>query len=314
MNVQYIDPLSRGFERMKSALFQPFDPKIWFVVGFTAFLAGLTDYHRGGDTGFKNRGSVNWEDILYLPEKIWEWLINNPLWFTLVIIAMVVIIILAVLFTWLSSRGKFMFLDNVIHRRALVVAPWHEYRREGNSLFVWSFSFGLLAFGIIVVYVVTCFLSLYGLYEGTNDSGLLIAPAIFMGLGLITMFLLISFIELLLEDFIVPIMYKNRVSMVEALRLFFPLLVAHFFRFFAYALLVLLVTVFLIAGIVMVGLLTCCIGFLVLIIPYINAVVLLPISYTMRAFSVEFLEQFGPEYHFFPRRATNPATTETTTS
>jgi hypothetical protein len=47
-------------------------------------------------------------------------------------------------------------------------------------------------------------------------------------------------------------------------------------------------------------LLTCCIGFLFLIIPYINAVVLLPISYAFRAFSVEFLGQFGPGFVLFP--------------
>jgi hypothetical protein len=49
------------------------------------------------------------------------------------------------------------------------------------------------------------------------------------------------------------------------------------------------------------GFATCCVGFLLLALPYINAVVLLPVLYTMRAFNVEFLEQFGNEYHIFPR-------------
>jgi hypothetical protein len=41
---------------------------------------------------------------------------------------------------------------------------------------------------------------------------------------------------------------------------------------------------------------TCCIGLILLMIPFINAVVLLPISYTYRAFSIEFLAQFGRDF------------------
>jgi hypothetical protein len=40
------------------------------------------------------------------------------------------------------------------------------------------------------------------------------------------------------------------------------------------------------------GCCTCCIGFVLLIIPYIGTVTLLPILYTYRALSLEFLAQF----------------------
>ena len=48
MAIQYIDPLSRGWGRMKRALFKPFDFKKWLLVGFTAFLAQLADFGGGG--------------------------------------------------------------------------------------------------------------------------------------------------------------------------------------------------------------------------------------------------------------------------
>ena len=48
MNIRYLDPLSRAWGRMKKALFSPFNLKKWFVVGFTAFLAGLTEGPGGG--------------------------------------------------------------------------------------------------------------------------------------------------------------------------------------------------------------------------------------------------------------------------
>ena len=44
------------------------------------------------------------------------------------------------------------------------------------------------------------------------------------------------------------------------------------------------------------GLLTCCIGWLLLAIPYIGAVVMLPIYVTFRSLDLEFLGQFGAEY------------------
>ena len=47
----------------------------------------------------------------------------------------------------------------------------------------------------------------------------------------------------------------------------------------------------------------------ILIIPYISTVVTLPIWYWFRAFSVEFLAQFGDEYDLFPPAETAPAET-----
>jgi hypothetical protein len=313
MNIQYIEPLSRGWKRTKKALFQSFDLKKWFVVGFTAFLAGLTDCHGGGGSGERGQGRFDWGDIIYFPERAWEWLLNHPIWFMLIVFGIFVIFLLALLFTWLSSRGKFMFLDNVVHDRALVVNPWHEYRVEGNSLFVWSFSLGLLVFAIVILYLTACFSTLYGQYESSTETAVLIVPVILMVLGFLAIVILTSYIELLLYDFVVPIMYKYRITTPKAVRMFLPLFLSNFFHFLGYGLLILLLTILIVIGVIIGGFLTCCIGFVLLIIPYINAVVLLPISYTLRAFSVEFLEQFGPEYHIFPRPDAKPAEGQTMT-
>jgi hypothetical protein len=133
------------------------------------------------------------------------------------------------------------------------------------------------------------------------DESILLFPAIWMMLGILVLMVAAAFIKLLLSDFIVPVMYKYRINTNDAWRMFLPLLYSHFGYFLGYALLVFFIIILVAIGIIVAGLLTCCIGFLILIIPYINSVVLLPISYTMRAFSVEFLEQFGPEYQIFSR-------------
>jgi hypothetical protein len=298
---------------MKKALFNPLDLKKWFVVGFTAFLSGLTDCGGGSGSGGKRSSNVDWEDVLYFPEKASEWLADNPVWAMVIAFAAVLVVVLIVLIAWWSSRGKFMFLDNVVHDRAQVLAPWNEYKREGNSLFLWMLLFGAILITVVVAYLVQCFTDLRTLYELGGDERELIMPAILMGLGLIAIFLVNGFIDLLLYDFVVPIMYKRRITTLRAVRIFFPLFLSKFLYFLGFALFSFFIFVVALICILLVGLVTCCVGFLFLAIPYINSVVLLPILYTMRAFSVEFLEQFGGEYHVFPRGESAPTATEPVT-
>ena len=311
MTILYFEPLSRGFARMKKALFNPFDLKKWFVVGFTAFLAGLTDFHGGGDSGGKGGGTVDWEDVLYFPQKAVEWLTENPMWAILIAFGAVLLLVLGVFIAWWSSRGKFMFLDNVVHDRAQVRAPWNEYRAEGNSLFLVSLSLAAIVFVIVIGYVIQCFTTLQGIYEGGETEKALIVPAILMGLGLLAIFLLSSFISLVLRDFVVPIMYKDRITTLKAVGKFFTLFMSRLIFFVGYALFTFLIMLIVVIGVVIIGLATCCVGFVLFALPYINAVVLLPVSYTLRAFSVEFLEQFGPEYQIFPRESATSTGTET---
>jgi hypothetical protein len=312
VNIQYFEPLSRGFARMKKALFNPIDLKIWFVVGFTAFLSGLTDCGGNGGSGGKGRGTVDWEEILYFPQRAWEWLAAHPVWATVIVFGAVLVFVLVILIAWCSSRGKFMFLDNVVHDRSQVVAPWNEYRTEGNSLFLWCLVLGAVVFVIVIGYLVQSFITLQGLYEGSEDLKALIVPAILMFLGLIAILLLNGFIKLLLSDFVVPIMYRDRITTLKAIQRFLPLFLSHLFYFLGYALFVLFVVMVVVIGIVIAGFVTCCVGFVLLAIPYINSIVLLPISYTIRAFSVEFLEQFGSEYRVFPKDNGTPPSAEPT--
>ena len=138
MNIDFFNPLSRSWDRMKNALFQPFDITKWFVVGFTAFLAELLDGPHGNGSGKYKRDDVDFGDVADFPYNIaWDWLMDNPGWFSLIIFGIILLIAFLVLLTWLSSRGKFMFLDNVVHDRAKVTKPWYDFREHGNSLFLW---------------------------------------------------------------------------------------------------------------------------------------------------------------------------------
>jgi hypothetical protein len=310
MGIQYFAPLSRGIQRTKRMLFRPFELHKWFAIGFTAFLAGLANigFPGGGGARFNTstRSKFDLEQILYFPQRAWEWLGAHPGWALAIAVGIFIVFVIGLVLTWLSSRGKFMFLDNVVHSRAQVVAPWHEYRNEGNSFFLWNLAWGVIFGGISIIYLFYCFLGLQRLYEASGTGNALILPAIMAGLGLVVLSIIGNFVFILLRDFVTLIMYRDRVPTGTAVQKFLPLFWAHFFHFIGYGLFLFCLVIVIVIGIILAGCVTCCIGFLILLIPYINAVVLLPISYALRSFSIEFLEQFGAEFQIFPKEDLNP--------
>ena len=303
MTIDYFAALSRAWNRMTTALFRPFDIGKWFVVGFTAFLAGLTDWHGGG--GGNNGGArihrhSDFGDVLDFPETAREWLMDNPGWFTLIIFGIIFLIGLVFLLTWLSSRGKFMFLDNVVHNRAKVTQPWHEFKKEGNSLFLWRIVFGFIILGVIILFLIQAFIIAYDIYYDGFEPNFVI-PLVGMGLLLLLVIVVIAYISAFLNYFVIPIMYKNHITTNQAWRQFLPLFSKHWGNFILFGLFLLVLYISTAIAVITAVLLTCCIGLLFLIIPYISSVVTLPISYTFMGFGPEFLAQFGSEYDIFPQ-------------
>ncbi|MBN2202529.1 hypothetical protein JW777_11280 [bacterium] len=300
MNIAYGAPIERAWKRMTQALFRPFDMRKWLVMGFTAFLAGLMDW-QGGRSGRSSRSfdGRDWRDILGMPAEAWDWLAGHPLWAALIFAGVIAAIVLSVVLTWLSSRGKFMFLDNVFRDRAAIQAPWREYRSAGDSLFIARLLLGAAAFAVFAIYLLACLLVLIGM-AGSNASGDGILPTVLlMAAGLLLLILAAAFVDICLNDFVVPVMAKRRLTILPAAGQFWNLFRQNPGAFLLYGLLVFLLKVAVVALIVAVGLMTCCFGFLLLAIPYVNSVVLLPVSYVFRAFSLEFLGQFGPGFDLF---------------
>ncbi|MFC2172336.1 hypothetical protein ACFLU6_06850 [Acidobacteriota bacterium] len=305
MEIRYLEPLSRAWERMTVALFKPFDIKKWFLIGFTAFLAGLIDCQGNGGSGSNNGGcgDSDLSDVIQLPGRAWEWLKENPGWFLLIILGILVLMTFVAVLTWLSSRGKFMFLHNVVNDCAEVVNPWHKYRAQGDSLFLWRLCFGFIGLGIILLLIVSAFYIAYNAHERNFSKQMTVLYAIGLAFLALAIGLIAGYISLFLNDFVVPVMYKHEIAATEAWRRLIPVFSKHVLHFFFYGIFVFLLVILALIALVVAGFCTCCIGFLLMVIPYIGAVFTLPISYTLRAFSAEFLAQFGPELNVFPQPA-----------
>ncbi len=301
MTIQYIAPFSSAWKRMITILFKPFNIGKWFAIGFTSFLAELLRTGRTGSGNYRfSKGGFDWGEFYEAPWRIMQWLSQHPIWTAVIIVGLVIGIALFVLLAWLSSRGMFMFLDNVVHNRSLIEKPWREFKTIGDSLFLWRLAFSVICFIISIGLVVVAFFVSRNIYFSGNGpvSYLVLIPAgVLIGLLL---FLVIAYISMFLNNFVVPIMYKSGLTANDAWRRFLMLFGKHPWHFILYGVFIFCLYILVVIGIIVGGLITCCCGFILLIIPYIGSVLMLPVSVTFRALSLEYLEQFGDEYKIFP--------------
>jgi hypothetical protein len=294
MNISYLEPLRRAWARMVRMLFRPFRGEVWFVLGFAAFLSEYLSWgFSGSRSGFHMHRHAEFPHAALV--KLVEFL-SNPFAVALILWIVIAALAIAVLFTWISSRGMFIFLDNVAHERRGIVEPWRRFKRLGNSLFLWRLGFHvvfLLAVGAILFSALP---SLVALARTENPDITQLLTLLPLFLMMLPVALAIMYVQLLLTSFVVPIMYRHDLSVTAAWSRFLQLFSQHLMSFILYGLFVLVLGMFVGAAVVGFGFATCCIGFLLLSLPYIGSVVLLPIEVTARAFGPEFLAQFGPEY------------------
>lgn len=319
MDIKYVIPLQLAWERMKSMLFRPFNLELWCVLGFTAWLARLWDNAGGGaGNGWRNRVQMDPGDRDFIfhggPDR---WEVGHFDWFGLSgleagIIVMLVMfgLVIAVLLAWLSSRGEFMFLDNVVHRRAKVSDPWREFGREADSLFLWRIAVQLLAGAVALAFLLPTLFLIFPIVEGGLWRGLGVFGAIMLGLVGLGLGIAAAVVNLWTDQFVVPIMYKRRLTILDGWRVFLPLVHERLLPLFLFALFHFVLAIGVGLAVMAAGLVTCCVGWLMLSIPYVGTVILLPIYVTGRALGPEFLGQFGDEYRLWDAEEAPPADVE----
>jgi hypothetical protein len=168
-------------------------------------------------------------------------------------------------------------------------------RDLGNSLFLWRLGF-IVACGLIVLVLLLLFFAPAATLSFSDAlAGLSYAAMVFGVLIMILLGLIAAFVALLLEGFVIPIMYKFDLKATEAWRYFLPWIKSRPLPFFLYGLFVLVLGFLVVVIFGLLCVLTCCI----VALPYVGTVILLPIWVTYRLFSVEFLAQFDPGFDLF---------------
>ncbi|MFZ1614617.1 MAG: hypothetical protein WAT51_10620 [Holophaga sp.] len=281
-------------------LFSPFEIQRWFALGFTAFLASL-----GGGFRMHSNG---------LPKEwpaLGEWIqAHLPLAIALGIALLLLVLAVLVVLNWIACRGQFMFLDNVIHNRTAIREPWQRFRQPANQLFVFQL---ILGAGILVGLLLLVGIGAGGaiflrpVFEQLGHAGRITAIAVLV-VAALALFLGLIFFALVLQDFLVPLVYLKNLKPTDALRAFLrDLLPGHGWDLCRFYLMKLLLGLGALIVIVVGGCLTCCIGFL----PYLSSVLTLPITVMFTCLNLDFLAQMDPSLEAFPVQETQPCAGDT---
>lgn len=304
--VSVLNAVSQAIERVKQVLFRPFDLTRWLAIGFSAWLATLGEGGGGGGNyGWHGDGRnglrAEWQNAVDYVRDNLAWIVPLAIVVTLIIVA------LALLILWLSSRGRFMFLHNVATNRAEVVLPWHHYRAHGNSLFLFRVVLALCGFVLIVPFLIALG---WAVIRMVNQEAIIAGPflvAAGTGTAALGLGLAFALIEKLTKDFVVPIMWLRTPSCRTAWGEFYPLLTANLGGFVLYILFHILLSIAVAFAIMAVVLITCCLAGCLFAIPYLGTVFLLPVFVFLRSFSLCYFAQYGTTYDVF-QTAGSPVT------
>ena len=308
--VSVIDPITPAIDRVKLMLFKPFDLGKWFVIGFCAWLSGYRPLggggggHGGGGGGGGSGPPYNvpQEEIKHAIEEARYFVSENLYWIAPAVVTLIVLIVLiGFLVTWLSSRGRFMFLHCVATNKAEVRIPWHKFRRQGNSLFLFRIVLGIIGFFVVIAPIIGIVVLVIKMISGTLSGVVAIPTMLILLITIIALSVFLFLVKKLTFDFVVPIMSLRMVSCKAGWREFMTLLSANKLRFALY--LLFQIVILIVIGVIKtigfcIGCCFCCASCL-LLIPYVGTVIYLPFFVFKRGYSLYYLQQYGPQFDVF---------------
>jgi hypothetical protein len=266
--IEIFKPFGEAFELTNKILFQPFDVRKWFVIAFAAFLSG----HFAGvgfnfPSPFGNfQGHRATQEVIPSHLEDWKpWLAVAIVLFALLVLVFIIVV------AWLKARGNFIFTDCVARNQAAITVPWREYRKEGNSYFLFLLTVMLVVLLLAALMASLIWLGWLKQRTGETQSITFIGLIVFLFAFWVSIAIFVS----IATYFMVPVMYRRRCRAMEAFR-DVTLLISHnlgSFVLFCLFGVVLILAVLVIGAIVTCA--TCCLAAL----PYVGTVILLPLCH-----------------------------------
>jgi len=309
--INFTRAFDSAWERMVIILFRPFDLGKWFVIGFSAFLAGLLEGGNGANGGNFNgnfgdlnqshdhqTSSVTTPNLSAELHKLHTSIshamtgLQAGLIVVIVLAVIVLVLLLSLLFLWLGTRGQFLLLDNIVRNRAAIGWPWQQYSRQANSLFWLYLLFMVISFVVFIPFLVVAVVMAIPLFQqerwpvGGEIVGFIVLLLLYLAFAFVFTFVLFIF-----RSFGIPLMFRNGLMARPAFIQAMGLVARHPGSIVLFTLLrfALSIAVWVVS---VVACCACCIG----VIPYIGTVAILPALIYVRCFTLDCLAQFGPEY------------------
>ena len=289
-----LEAAAQAYSRVASILFKPFDVRRWFSIGFCAWLAYIGT-QSGNFTSVDEsvRQATLKQQVDGFLEKL-AGLPSHPGMLVFVVSFLALSLLLGLWLCSLRSRGDFMFLHRWYHPDVPILQCWNTSRSAGHALFVWRVQF----FFVCVLLYAADFAFAWShiarpyMEAGNAWSAELVRPAVICVTAAVLFAMAMQIVAHFAKAFVVPVMYWRDVAVAKAWRVVFelcnryPLAVLGYFS----------LTVFFWLGaalaIALLVLCTCCVGAIPLLLPYFNAVMLLPVYLFFRGFPVCFLSQW----------------------
>lgn len=297
MVVRYTQPLSDAFSRTRTLLFSAFEFGRWFVLGFTAWLIHLGSMGgsaAGNDPDVQARiRTGDWEGAIDALGDVFAEIMPGGLAAALVLSLVALAVLVGLVLLWLGCRARFIWLENLTAGDHRFGDHWTRHGHLGDSFFLWKIGFAIAVLAVIVPMLL--FSGVIGIATGEAIGGPATAFG-WIGLGIATFVVVVlaSFVDFYAEAYVTVIMHRRNVGVLAAWREFRRYFEAAPGHFVLVGLVKLSLHILAAALILAFGLVTCCVGWLLVSLPYIGAVIQLPIYAVLRYFDLCWFGQFDP--------------------
>ena len=138
----------------------------------------------------------------------------------LLIVLGVLTVLLVLLMWWLRSVFLFVFIEAIANNDASIKGPFVRNVRLGNSYFGWTLLVTVLMLLVIAIPVKLGYdiLAGFGVFSGTRTAplGAIVVAVLPHILSIMALLVIGGLISFFLEDYISLVMYKNRISLPNA--------------------------------------------------------------------------------------------------
>lgn len=291
---QAMDP-TEGFEdaleRTKDFLFRPFNLTIWISIGLMVLFEGCgSGGGGGGNLRLPNFGSEGGGSGLKGLEASGAAAgLDGPIMIGIVLGAVILTLAMTVVFSYLGARGTMMFCRAIATGDVSLADNWRMTEKPSMSLF----KFNLIVMGSMVgagLLVSGIMFAVTGGFQ--RFEGPALAVAALMGLLAIPIFVLYQCMASLLRNFVAPLMWKFDIECVPAWELFHAAVKDNLGPVFVFLLIRFGLSIAIGVATMIVGFITCCIGFL----PVISQTLTAPLHVFERSYSFKVLESAGPDF------------------
>jgi len=215
-------PISTAFEKTKKLLLEPFNAWTWLKLMVIVFFVGIGSGRIGNqfsNTMNYNTGSSDASNIRYAINS----LLSNPAVITMLIIAAVLIVIVALIFAYLRNVFSFVLIRDLASGDVHVIKPMMENLGRGLRLFVFTLVAGIFTLAVVLAFIVVVVLAvLLAIKMGTASAAGIIATILAICLICLLILLMIIFCVTMgifigfTYDFVAPMVYFKGMGIVES--------------------------------------------------------------------------------------------------